>query len=1066
MPDIDQLKIEITASADKASKSIDKLIDGLKKLKNASDASGSAKNVRKLADALSALRGVGSVKISDRLGDNLRNVADAANSIDDAAIGRVTRLADAMRSLSSALNSIPSGARNRLSGATINLTTPTGQTPGDMGREDTFSQTQRLGNESEEAAGRVGRLRDALSSVAGAAARAGRGIASLVSGGLKRVGKGLLETYKLSAKAFAWPFQKAISGVKGLVGKISQIGSAFKRIAFYRLIRTIIKEITQAVKEGVDNLYQYSKAMNGAFAKSMDNASTSMLYFKNSIGAMLGPLINALVPVLDFVIDKVVQFLNVVNQLIAALTGASSWTRALRYPTEYAEAADDAAGSMKKLKDYTLAFDELNVFNDNPAGSHGGSGSGLDYGSMFEEVENIDSAIGDFAARIKEAINNGDWEGVGKLLAQKVNGLIDKIKASTIGQKIGKIINNGISLVNGFLSETNFTALGDAIATQLNNLINQITPGSIGKLIGNKINAAVNLAHGFFKKLDWANLGKRIGQNINSAIETIKKADIGSKIAEMINGAITLVSNFLSTTNFKDIGDTVGTMIANFIKKADFKNLGVSLVKMATGIADLIGAALKAVKWGDLAKQLGNFFIGSISELNNWLSSTSFSDVGTTIGEALADALKSVDWLKLAGSIITGLWNALKAVVGLFGGLITGVITGLFGDIDWDDVFSSIGNAIKKAFNTIKIAILQGIAWFVGLLQKAIESIIDAILPGGFSFDSNWEDDTLHFFGIDRSTHVSSSGEVFSGISGKIPIAGENEGFFGKVGDVIADGFVKPFKDRFTELFSKDGPLANSAGDGVWNIKEKFRPLGEWFQTKVTHPVKNLFDAVFNKNKGHVSKGAQEAVEGVKTSFSTMGGWFGTNVTGKIKSGFAGLFNPKTGDIKKSASDGVTALQNAFTPLPTWFKKNVADKLSDQIEGVFKRKYVIGSTITGIGGTVTWNSVDTKANGGFISSGQLFLARENGLNEMVGRIGSRNAVANNGQIEEGIARATERANERTIYAMYAIANQIIQSIEDNATEVLIGDDQIGQANNRYQQKSGANSTKGAFAYAY
>lgn len=49
------------------------------------------------------------------------------------------------------------------------------------------------------------------------------------------------------------------------------------------------------------------------------------------------------------------------------------------------------------------------------------------------------------------------------------------------------------------------------------------------------------------------------------------------------------------------------------------------------------------------------------------------------------------------------------------------------------------------------------------------------------------------------------------------------------------------------------------------------------------------------------------------------------------------------------------------------------------------------------------------ASGGFPTTGQLFVARENGIPEMVGKIGNQTAVANNGQIEQGIANAVYKA---------------------------------------------------------
>ena len=65
--------------------------------------------------------------------------------------------------------------------------------------------------------------------------------------------------------------------------------------------------------------------------------------------------------------------------------------------------------------------------------------------------------------------------------------------------------------------------------------------------------------------------------------------------------------------------------------------------------------------------------------------------------------------------------------------------------------------------------------------------------------------------------------------------------------------------------------------------------------------------------------------------------------------------------------------------------------------------------------TVSWNShtvgpvsfstpsfgLDWYAKGGFPNMGEMFVARENGP-EMVGRMGRRNAVANNNQIVDGI----------------------------------------------------------------
>lgn len=70
-----------------------------------------------------------------------------------------------------------------------------------------------------------------------------------------------------------------------------------------------------------------------------------------------------------------------------------------------------------------------------------------------------------------------------------------------------------------------------------------------------------------------------------------------------------------------------------------------------------------------------------------------------------------------------------------------------------------------------------------------------------------------------------------------------------------------------------------------------------------------------------------------------------------------------------------------------------------------------GATISlnGINSSNMSTSINGYASGGFPTTGQLFVARENGIPEMVGKIGNQTAVANNGQIEQGIANAVYKA---------------------------------------------------------
>lgn len=56
-------------------------------------------------------------------------------------------------------------------------------------------------------------------------------------------------------------------------------------------------------------------------------------------------------------------------------------------------------------------------------------------------------------------------------------------------------------------------------------------------------------------------------------------------------------------------------------------------------------------------------------------------------------------------------------------------------------------------------------------------------------------------------------------------------------------------------------------------------------------------------------------------------------------------------------------------------------------------------------------TVKTRMGGGFVETGEMFIANENGIPEMIGKIGNQPAVANNNQIIEGISIGVKRAME-------------------------------------------------------
>lgn len=87
-------------------------------------------------------------------------------------------------------------------------------------------------------------------------------------------------------------------------------------------------------------------------------------------------------------------------------------------------------------------------------------------------------------------------------------------------------------------------------------------------------------------------------------------------------------------------------------------------------------------------------------------------------------------------------------------------------------------------------------------------------------------------------------------------------------------------------------------------------------------------------------------------------------------------------------------------------------------------------------------NVDWYASGGFPTMGQMFIARERGP-ELVGRIGNKNAVANNDQITQGIASA--------VYSAMMAAKEDGNNGNGGSARIIvqIGDQAVGEASVRY-----------------
>ena len=206
------------------------------------------------------------------------------------------------------------------------------------------------------------------------------------------------------------------SSAKRSSGPLSNFISSLKRIAYYRFIRTILKEISQAIKEGLENLYEYSKENNdfGGIASTFDGLASAAKTLKNQMGATFGQMLVAVSPFLIALIELVskltqllyplVQILEAIEPILTGIVKEVTWLvdalislfdlLGMNVGKIVAQDATaewkEANKAAKEYKRTILGFDVINRLNDNNGGSGTNGGTFSEQGNGLSKVKSPD----------------------------------------------------------------------------------------------------------------------------------------------------------------------------------------------------------------------------------------------------------------------------------------------------------------------------------------------------------------------------------------------------------------------------------------------------------------------------------------------------------------------------------------------------------------------------------------------------------------------------------------------------------------------------------------------------
>lgn len=779
----------------------------------------------------------------------------------------------------------------------------------------------------------------------------GSTLASVAGQGMKKFGS-----------AIAAPFKKAGASIKNAAKSVTGFLASIKRIAMYRLIRAAIAALTQGLKEGIGYLNLYSKNVGTQFHKSLNSLATDALYLKASLAAAVAPIVDALAPALDFLADKIATVLNLLAQLFAKLSGKSVYTKAVKTQTEYTDSISKAASS---TKDFLADFDELNVFDKN---NGNGSGSDLpDWKNMFEEAT-VDEGIGNFVDRLKAAFEAGDWDGLGKILADKFNEVMDKVDWSGIGSKIGYGINAAVKTAYSFLSNADFHKLGSHVADMVNSALAEIDFNTAGRLFTRRLTALFDFVLGFLGELDWGLLGKSIGDffrgafdeaaewiasydwkkgtkkawaNVKKFIEGLDVAEITKSISRFVKNVITATADIISTLDWADVAYTAVHFLGEAIRGVEVTELLKAIAYLATSvivnIPSIVVGALEGISEfiGDCFAEVGldsvaGFFYGirdALSDAGRWLKEHFVDPVVNKVKDWLGINSPSTVFAEIGRFVVEGLYEGIKNKISSGLSIIRGWAESVYNWFTGGDGNGTIFEKFRNAATNIVTSFREKVSTTYGTVKNSVVTWASSV--------KDWFTNSS-FGGVNATNFATFASNVINGFKDKVSntyttvktsittwatgvkdwfssssFGGVNSTTFGNYASNVIEGFKNKISSTYTTVKTSITTWASGVKD--WFSGNSYGSVNSTtfggYATNIIDGFKNKVSSTYTNVRTSITTWANS----VKTWFSDIAsssafGTFATNIINGFKNG-----------VSNGYTNARSAVQTFGSSVKSWF---------------------------------------------------------------------------------------------------------------------------------------------------
>ena len=414
---------------------------------------------------------------------------------------------------------------------------------------------------------------------------------------------------------------KSLKGTeKASRGARMGLGRMLATSILFSTVFRAISAVTGGLKEGMDNLAQYSDDTNKALSMLM----SSMTQLKNSFGTAFSPLVEYAAPALAQFINLLSQAVTWTAQLLAALTGKDTFVKAVKVQQNYADSLDktkdETKDAAKETEKALAPFDKLIQITTGKKKSE--DKNELKPEDMFatEEVSNdiklqaeaIKNTLGKLFDPLKES-----WLENGPQVMSSLQNTFSAIKklASDVGASFMQVWNvegYGKAITDDLL--ITFANLVDTVGNLVTNFDKAWVSGDTGTNILRHLGDIILEITGFFRQ----------------ASESLKEwsADLDfSPLLESFDRILISV---------KPIVSDVGNLLLWFLNDVLLPIAKWGVEQALPTVFDLIAAALKAI----------HSVIDALKPLGIWLWEEFLQPLGEWTGAVIIAALeKVVEWL-------------------------------------------------------------------------------------------------------------------------------------------------------------------------------------------------------------------------------------------------------------------------------------------------------------------------------------------------------------------------------------------------------------------------------------